>query len=74
MEQNQQGLVDLLEIYHARQLRDQIISQLRRLRASTDQVPLYEQARRREVRGYYEALLLTVAELQHQMGDEEIVH
>jgi hypothetical protein len=74
MEQNQQGLVDLLEIYHARQLRDQIITQLRRLRASTDQVPLHEQARRREVRGYYEALLLTVAELQHQMGDEEIVH
>lgn len=74
MEQNQQGLVDLLEIYHARQLRDQIILQLRRLRRSSDQVPPHEQARRREVRGYYEALLLTVAELQHQMGDEEIVH
>jgi len=74
MEQNQQGLVDLLEIYHARQLRDQIILQLRRLRSSTDQLPMYERARRREVRGYYEALLLTVAELQHQMGDEEIVH
>ena len=74
MEQNQQGLVDLLEIYHARQMRDQIILQLRRLRSSTDQLPLHEQARRREVRGYYEALLLTVAELQHQMGDEEIVH
>ncbi len=71
MEQNQQGLVDLLEIYHARQLRDQIVAQLRRLRTSSDQLSLQEQSRRREVRGYYEALLLTVAELQHQMGDEE---
>ena len=26
------------------------------------------------LRRYYEALLLTVAELQHHMGDEEIVH
>lgn len=74
MEQNQQGLVDLLEIYHARQLRDQIILQLRRLRSSAPPLPLHEQARRREVRGYYEALLLTVAELQQQMGDDEIVH
>ena len=74
MEQNQQGSVDLLEIYHARQLRDQIIVQLRRLRSSADQFPPCERGRRREVRGYYEALLLTVAELQHQMGDEEIVH
>ena len=74
MEQNQEGFVDLLEIYHARQLRDQIIAQLRRLRASSDKLSLSDQARRREVRGYYEALLLTVAELQHHMGDEEIVH
>ncbi len=71
MEQNQQGLVDLLEIYHARQVRDQIVAQLRRLRTSSDQLSLHEQSRRREVRGYYEALLLTVAELQQQMGDEE---
>ncbi len=74
MEQNQQGLVDLLEIYHARQLRDQIIMQLRRLRESTSHLSLHEQARRRDVRGYYEALLLTVAELQHQMGDAEITY
>ena len=74
MEQHQQGTVDLLEIYHARKMRDQIIAELRRLRASTDQLTLHDQVRRREVRGYYEALLLTVAELQHQMGDKEIVH
>ena len=74
MEDNQDGYVDLLEIYHARQLRDQIIAQLRRLRASGDRLSLAEQTHRREVRGYYEALLLTVAELQHLTGDEEIVH
>jgi hypothetical protein len=74
MEDNQEGLADLLEIYHARKMRDQIIAQLRRLRGSLDHLPVHERARRREVRGYYEALLLTVAELQHQMGDEEIIY
>ncbi len=74
MDQNQDGLIDLLEIYHARKMRDLIIAQLRRLRASADHLSLSERVRRREVRGYYEALLLTVAELQHQMGDEEIIH
>ena len=74
MEDNQEGLADLLEIYHARQMRDHIIGQLRRLRGTVEHLPLHERARRREVRGYYEALLLTVAELQHQMGDEEIIH
>jgi hypothetical protein len=69
MEQYQQGQVDLLEIYHARQLRDDIISQLRRLRTS-QQLPIQEYLRRKEIRGYYEALLLTVAELLQQMGDE----
>ncbi len=74
MEKHQQGTIDLLEIYHARQVRDQIIAQLRRLRSTTHQLPLHEQARRRELRGYYEALLLTVAELQHHMGDEQMLH
>lgn len=74
IEKNQQGAIDLLEIYHARQVRDQIIAQLRRLRCTTQQLPLHEQARRRELRGYYEALLLTVAELQDHVGDEQTLH
>lgn len=72
MEQNREDTVDLLEIYHARQVRDVIISQLRRLRGRAEYLPEPEQMRRQEVRGYYEALLLTVAELQHHMGDKEI--
>ena len=71
MEQNQQGVVDLLEIYHARKLRDEIIGQLRRIRTNSDQTPLDDDHRRYEIRGYYEALLLTVAELLQQMGDQD---
>ena len=70
--QPQTNQVDLLEIYHARQLRDQILAQLRRIRASSDHAPLLGVNNRRDVRGYYEALLLTVAELLHEMGDDDI--
>ncbi|NOX51650.1 MAG: hypothetical protein GXP16_14130 [Gammaproteobacteria bacterium] len=74
MEQNQQGLIDLLEVFHARQLRDDILGQLRRLRSSTQQLPMVEPGRKQEIRRYYEALLLTVAELLHQLGDDDIPH
>ena len=62
--------VDLIEIYHARQMRDHIIGQLRRLRQANVQVPLDELEKRREIRGYYEALLLTLVELLDGLGDE----
>lgn len=71
MEQNQEGHVDLIEIYHARRMRDDIITQLRRLRESHD-VGVLDFAHRHEAQRYYEALLLTVVELLHQMGDEEL--
>ncbi|MEQ8857583.1 MAG: hypothetical protein RIC56_02950 [Pseudomonadales bacterium] len=70
MPHNDQGLVDLLEIYHARQLRDQILSELRRLRVHDPLNPFQDQARRRELRSYYEAMLLTVAELLGSLGDD----
>lgn len=70
MPYNDQGLVDLLEIYHARQLRDQILEQLRRLRHHDPANPFQDAARRRDARGYYEAMLLTVAELLGSLGDE----
>ena len=72
MEHNQNGLVDLLEIYHARQLRDDILAQLRRLRSGQHQLPLHEVARHKEVVRYYEALLLTVADMLQQLGDTEV--
>ena len=74
MEQNQEGKVDLLEIYHARQMRDEIIAQLRRLRCDAHKLPVHDAARRREVRGYYEAMLLTIAELLQTIGDDEIAY
>ena len=72
MEQNQQGLVDLLEIYHARQTQAHILAQLKRLRCANQELPLADLPRKREVIGYYEALLLTLAELQHALGDTEL--
>ena len=73
MEQKQEGTIDLLEIYHARKLRDEIVAQLRRLRTHSNHFSAADHDRRRKVRRYYEALLLTVAELQHQMGDDEML-
>ncbi len=73
MEQNQKGVGvgDLLEIYHARQPRDHIITQLRRLHADRQQLPIHNVARHKEAVRYYEALLLTVAEMLQAMGDTE---
>jgi hypothetical protein len=70
MPHNDQGLVDLLEIYHARQMRDALISQLRRLRADEPLNPFLDEARRHETRTHYEAMLLTVAELLRLLGDD----
>lgn len=67
---NDQGLVDLLEIYHARQVRDQILDQLKRLRVHDPLNPFQDEIRRRETQSYYEAMLLTVAELLSNLGDE----
>ena len=70
MPHNDQGLVDLLEIYHARQVRDQILEQLRRLRVHDPLNPFQDEVRRREMQSYYEAMLLTVAELLGGLGDD----
>lgn len=70
MHHNDQRLVDILEIYHARQLRDSILEQLRRLRVHDPLNPFQDESRRREMRSYYEAMLLTVAELLGGLGDD----
>ena len=66
------NIVDLLEIFHGRQLKEQILVQLRRLNDENQQLPLQMIAKRREVVRYYEALLLTVVDMLHQLGDHEI--
>jgi hypothetical protein len=68
--QNDQGLIDLLEIYHARQLRDDILTHLRRLRLENPLDPFQDHGRKREIRSYYEAGLLTIAELLRTLGDD----
>ncbi|MFU8817604.1 MAG: hypothetical protein ACNA7W_19840 [Pseudomonadales bacterium] len=70
MPYNDQGLVDLLEIYHARQLRDRLLEQLRRLRVHDPSNPYQDVARRREARCHYETMLFTVAELLSGLGDD----
>jgi hypothetical protein len=70
MPRSDQGLVDLLEIYHARQVRDQLLAQLRRLRTQDPSNPYQNTARRQEARSHYEAMLLVVAELLGGLGDE----
>ena len=70
MSHNDQGLVDLLEIYHARQVRDLLLAQLRRLNEDDPENPLHDEARRRDTRSYYEAMLITAAELLSGLGDE----
>ena len=72
MAQNQEGTVDLLEIYHARQMRAEIVSQIRRLRRPDPANPLIDYVRRRETRSYYEAMLLATVELLKSLGDPPV--
>ena len=62
--------VDLLEIFHARQLRDAALSQLRRLNQQADHQSLDQRMRQHAIAGYYKALLLTSAELLQELGDD----
>lgn len=70
MPHNDQGLVDLLEIYHARRVRDQLVAQMRRLGAFDPANPFQDLSRREEAHAHYEAMLLIVAELLTVLGDE----
>lgn len=67
------GMIDLLEIYHARKIQQHIVLQLRRLRNDSQLLPLEDIARKRAVVQYYEAMLITVDELLHQIGDRVLV-
>lgn len=68
---HQQGLIDILEIYHARQARDQILKNLRRLHRADPRDPFSDPSRQRETRGYYEGMLLMMGELLHELGDTQ---
>ena len=64
-----QGAVDLLEIFHARQLRDQIIAHLKRLANAEAHGQILDDGVTRKAARYYEAALITVAELLEGLGD-----
>ena len=69
MEQHQQGLADLLEIYHARQIEEQILAHLRRLQCDSQQLQLSDLGRKKEVIRHYEGMLVSVSELLYRVGD-----
>ncbi len=68
MPHSQHQIVDLLEIYHARSLRDLLLREVRRLRIEEGVLGLDPQ-RRREVHDFYESMLITSTELLYCLGD-----
>jgi hypothetical protein len=63
------GIVDLLEIYHARSLRNQLVRALARLDSDDALPPGHDPARRAEIRQFYEAMLITSGGLLYTLGD-----
>lgn len=70
MRKRLQGAVDLLEIYHARCTRDQIIGQLKRLADAEAHGTLGDDRVARHAARYYEAALVTIAELLTSLDDQ----
>lgn len=63
-------VVDLLEIYHARSVRQLLLRQLRRLDEDDASMPSFEPQRRQEIREQYAALLIGADELLRSLGDD----
>jgi hypothetical protein len=61
--------VDLLEIYHGRELRRLILAQLRRLRSDENGTAGPDPERRNELCEHYGALLIGTDELLRSLGD-----
>ncbi len=62
-------MVDLLEIYHARALRNHLTRELARLDSDDTILPGYDPVRRAEVREFYQAMLITSGGLLYSLGD-----
>ena len=67
--QHRSGMVDLLEIYHARSLRNHLVRELARLDSEDALPPGHDPARRAEIREFYEAMLITSGGLLFTLGD-----
>jgi hypothetical protein len=66
---HQNGMVDLLEIYHARSLRNHLVRELARLDSEDALPPGHDPARRAEIREFYETMLITSGGLLYTLGD-----
>jgi hypothetical protein len=66
---HQNGMVDLLEIYHARSLRNHLVRELARLDSEDALPPDHDPARRAEIREFYETMLITSGGLLYTLGD-----
>lgn len=66
---HQNGMVDLLEIYHARSLRSHLLRELARLDSEDALPPGHDPARRAEIREFYETMLITSGGLLYTLGD-----
>ena len=70
MDHNKEGLVDLLEIYHAREVLRGVTGQIKRITLSNQHLSVVDLARKREALHYYQAVQVTLTELLYQLGDE----
>ena len=70
MSPNQNEMVDLLEIYHARSVRDHLRRELSRLRSDEHCLPGHDPQRRAEIRDFYQSMLITSAGLLYNLGDQ----
>ena len=71
-EKSKEEFVDLIEIYYARSVRDQLRRELKRLRGLGRATPGLGPVRRLEIGAYYERMLITNAELLRNLGDIDV--
>ena len=64
-------LVDLLEIFHARSLRDRLRKEVRRLDGDDDLLPGTDPERRAEIRELYATMLAMSESLLFSVGDAD---
>jgi hypothetical protein len=69
MSRHEHEMVDLLEIYHARSLRNHVMRELARLDCDDSVLPGCDRGRRAEIREFYEAMLITTGALLYTLGD-----
>ncbi len=70
MSYHQHQTIDLLEIYHARTLRELLMRQIQRLSYDDTWVPGFDPSRRQDLRDQYAGMLGAAEELLRNLGDD----